>query len=117
MAAAITLARAYQHSFETHPHMTLSLTGGCLNALGDCVAQIAEGTVGGHRGTLSSSRHSYNFGSASRRNRILGTAQVRLIADFPLLLLRRDHKPILGPVERLSREAVPTSCVENDQKT
>lgn len=40
--AALTLARAYQHSFETRPNVTLSVTGGCLNALGDCVAQVAE---------------------------------------------------------------------------
>jgi len=44
--AALTLARAYQHSFETRPNITLSLAGGSLNALGDCVAQIAETSVG-----------------------------------------------------------------------
>ncbi|KAH9487139.1 Protein SYM1 [Psilocybe cubensis] len=44
--AALTLARAYQHSFDTHPYSTLAVTGGCLNALGDVVAQVAQRTVG-----------------------------------------------------------------------
>ncbi|TFK23106.1 hypothetical protein FA15DRAFT_670838 [Coprinopsis marcescibilis] len=43
--AAVTLARAYQHSFDTHPYITLAVAGGCLNALGDCVAQVSERTV------------------------------------------------------------------------
>ncbi|EDR15444.1 uncharacterized protein LACBIDRAFT_227871 [Laccaria bicolor S238N-H82] len=40
--AALTIARAYQHSFDTHPNSTLAITGGCLNALGDFVAQISQ---------------------------------------------------------------------------
>ncbi|KAH0590416.1 hypothetical protein H2248_012566 [Termitomyces sp. 'cryptogamus'] len=40
--SALTLARAYQHSFETYPNITLALTGGCLNSLGDFVAQVIE---------------------------------------------------------------------------
>ncbi|KAF9056610.1 hypothetical protein BJ165DRAFT_543205 [Panaeolus papilionaceus] len=43
--AALTLARAYQHSFDAHPHLTLSVTGGCLNALGDAVAQVSQNVV------------------------------------------------------------------------
>ncbi|KAK7064409.1 vacuolar membrane protein [Favolaschia claudopus] len=39
--AALTLARAYQTSFDSRPHTTLAVTGGCLNALGDAVAQIS----------------------------------------------------------------------------
>ena len=45
MAAALTIARAYQHSFESHPNTTLAITGGCLNALGDAVAQVSQNTV------------------------------------------------------------------------
>ena len=45
MAAALTIARAYQHSFESHPYTTLAITGGCLNALGDVVAQVSQNTV------------------------------------------------------------------------
>ena len=45
MAAALTIARAYQHSFESHPNTTLAITGGCLNALGDFVAQVSQNTV------------------------------------------------------------------------
>ncbi|KAF8078361.1 hypothetical protein FPV67DRAFT_48841 [Lyophyllum atratum] len=44
--ATVTLARAYQHSFDTHPNITLALTGGCLNSLGDFVAQVTERTLG-----------------------------------------------------------------------
>ncbi|KAG2023873.1 hypothetical protein CC2G_001480 [Coprinopsis cinerea AmutBmut pab1-1] len=51
MAAALTLARVYQHSFDTHPNVTLAVTGGCLNALGDCVAQVSERTMGTRKET------------------------------------------------------------------
>ncbi|KAJ7275262.1 hypothetical protein B0H12DRAFT_1086469 [Mycena haematopus] len=40
--AALSLARAYQYSFDTRPHTTLAVTGGCLNALGDVVAQVSH---------------------------------------------------------------------------
>ena len=43
--AALTLVRAYQHSFDSHPNTTLAITGGCLNALGDVVAQVTQNTV------------------------------------------------------------------------
>ena len=43
--AALTLARAYQHSFDSHPNTTLAITGGSLNALGDIVAQITQNAV------------------------------------------------------------------------
>ena len=45
MAAALTIARAYQHSFESHPNTTLAITGGCLNTLADVVAQVSQNTV------------------------------------------------------------------------
>jgi len=44
--ATLTLARAYQHSFDSHPNSTLAITGGVLNALGDVVAQISQNTIG-----------------------------------------------------------------------
>ncbi|KAG6832227.1 hypothetical protein H0H92_004192 [Tricholoma furcatifolium] len=51
--SALTLARAYQHSFDTHPNITLALTGAGLNSLGDIVAQLIEKTIatteGNHR--------------------------------------------------------------------
>ncbi|KDR84774.1 hypothetical protein GALMADRAFT_233120 [Galerina marginata CBS 339.88] len=43
--AALTLARAYQHSFDSHPNTTLAVTGGCLNALGDAVAQVSQNAL------------------------------------------------------------------------
>ncbi|KAK7463833.1 hypothetical protein VKT23_007170 [Stygiomarasmius scandens] len=38
----LTVARAYQHSFEARPNATLAVTGGSLNALGDIVAQTYQ---------------------------------------------------------------------------
>jgi protein Mpv17 len=35
-------ARAYQQSFQSHPHVTLAVTGGTLNAVGDLVAQATQ---------------------------------------------------------------------------
>ena len=43
--ASIALARVYQQSFDTHPYTTLALTNGCLNALGDIVAQMTQNLV------------------------------------------------------------------------
>lgn len=45
MAAAFTIVRAYQHSFESHPNTTLAITGGCLNTLADVVAQVSQNIV------------------------------------------------------------------------
>jgi len=39
---SLSLARAYQHVFETRPNTTLAITGGCFNSLGDIVAQISQ---------------------------------------------------------------------------
>jgi len=38
----VALARIYQRSFESHPHYTLAVTNGTLNALGDVVAQSVQ---------------------------------------------------------------------------
>jgi protein Mpv17 len=43
--AAISMARVYQRSFESHPHTTLAITGGLFNALGDFVAQLSQNLV------------------------------------------------------------------------
>ncbi|TFK41378.1 hypothetical protein BDQ12DRAFT_626793 [Crucibulum laeve] len=43
--ATLSLARAYQLSFDARPHSTLAVTGGCLNALGDFVAQVSSNVV------------------------------------------------------------------------
>lgn len=43
--STVALARVYQQSFNTRPNITLALTGGCLNALGDIVAQVAQNAV------------------------------------------------------------------------
>jgi len=38
----VAFARIYQQSFESHPHYTLAVTNGTLNALGDVVAQSVQ---------------------------------------------------------------------------
>jgi len=43
--ATLTIVRAYQHAFQTHPNYTLAVTGGTLNALGDAVAQLSQNMV------------------------------------------------------------------------
>jgi protein Mpv17 len=40
--SSVALARVYQQSFESHPHYTLAVTNGTLNALGDVVAQSVQ---------------------------------------------------------------------------
>ena len=43
--ANVALARAYQQLFDSHPNVTLAITGGGLTALGDVVAQISQRVV------------------------------------------------------------------------
>ena len=43
--SSVALARVYQRSFESHPHYTLAVTNGTLNALGDVVAQSVQLSV------------------------------------------------------------------------
>lgn len=38
----LSIARVYQYSFDSHPNITLAITGACLNSLGDVVAQFTE---------------------------------------------------------------------------
>jgi protein Mpv17 len=43
----LSLARVYKHSFHAYPNWTLAITGGCLSAAGDVVAQLAQNAMGG----------------------------------------------------------------------
>ena len=43
--AALALARVYRHSFHAYPNWTLAITGGCLSAAGDIVAQLTQNAV------------------------------------------------------------------------
>lgn len=43
--SSLAIARIYQHSISNHPNFTLAITGGSLNALGDCVAQLSQNAV------------------------------------------------------------------------
>jgi len=40
--SSVAFARIYQRSFESHPHYTLAITSGTLNALGDVVAHSVQ---------------------------------------------------------------------------
>ncbi|KAJ2920413.1 hypothetical protein MD484_g65, partial [Candolleomyces efflorescens] len=89
--AALTLARAYQHSFDTRPNVTLAITGGSLNALGDCVAQIAENTFS----PPTQERRKYDFVRTVRFfaygatiSPFLGRWNAFLEARFPLYVTR-----------------------------
>jgi protein Mpv17 len=42
---ALALARIYQQSFDSHPHLTLAAVNGGLSAIGDAVAQLAQITL------------------------------------------------------------------------
>ncbi|KAL1740556.1 hypothetical protein HDZ31DRAFT_47264 [Schizophyllum fasciatum] len=42
MAASASLSHFYLRSFEARPNVTLAITGGCMQALGDAVAQITQ---------------------------------------------------------------------------
>lgn len=43
--SSLAIARIYHHSISNHPNFTLAITGGSLNALGDCVAQLSQNAV------------------------------------------------------------------------
>jgi len=45
--ATLALARVYRHSFRAYPNWTLAITGGCLSAVGDAVAQLTQNAMGG----------------------------------------------------------------------
>ena len=64
--AALTLARAYQHSFDAYPHITLAVTGGTLNAIGDCVAQVSERSLGKRKAEPNQSNQNYDFARTFR---------------------------------------------------
>ncbi|TEB39321.1 hypothetical protein FA13DRAFT_1809104 [Coprinellus micaceus] len=88
--AALTLVRAYQQSFDTHPNITLSIAGGCLNALGDCVAQVAEGTTRDKpdRNQYDIVRTARFFAYGATLSPFLGRWNALLESRFPLHLRR-----------------------------
>ncbi|KAF4623912.1 hypothetical protein D9613_001617 [Agrocybe pediades] len=94
--AAVTLARAYQHSFETHPNITLSVTGGCLTALGDVVAQVTQNTIARKE---DEERKKYDVGRTARFlaygfmiSPFMGRWNAFLETRFPLRAARGTNK-------------------------
>ncbi|KAF8971559.1 hypothetical protein BDZ97DRAFT_1914023 [Flammula alnicola] len=82
--AALTIARAYQHSFDTHPNSTLAVTGGCLNALGDAVAQVVQNTWGREE---NEEYHRYDFVRP-----LMGRWNTFLESRFPIRSLQNKNK-------------------------
>lgn len=128
--AAITILRAYQHSFDTRPNLTLSLTGGTLNAVGDAVAQVTQGVVGFSSPLSSLTAVMLIFGpffqmqkDKKDQNRMTFDVQrnlrffcygMAISALLRLFLLRYAHANVLcrssnGSVERLPRATVPAT--------
>ncbi|KAJ7597674.1 hypothetical protein C8J56DRAFT_325914 [Mycena floridula] len=95
--ATLYLARAYQHSFDTRPNVTLALTGGSLNALGDAVAQLSQTITSrrkdheeAHRYDLSRTLRFFCFGVAI--SPFLGRWNSFLEQRFPLRSLQTPNK-------------------------
>ncbi|KAJ3560973.1 hypothetical protein NP233_g10489 [Leucocoprinus birnbaumii] len=97
--ATLSLARAYQSSFQTHPNVTLALTGGTLNALGDFVAQVSQNVTRKEH----ESYRPYDYARTARFfcfgltiSPVMGRWNAYLEARFPLKLYRHAKKISLG---------------------
>ncbi|KAL4068330.1 hypothetical protein V8B97DRAFT_1974967 [Scleroderma yunnanense] len=92
--ASLTIARAYQYFFDTHPNRTLALTGGVLNAVGDIVAQVSQNVVSEdheHRRGWDAGRTLRFFCFGLGLSPLLGRWNVFLERKFPLCK-RRCHR-------------------------
>ncbi|KIM48421.1 hypothetical protein M413DRAFT_440149 [Hebeloma cylindrosporum] len=101
--AALTLARAYQHSFDSHPNTTLAITGGCLNALGDVVAQVTQNTFGDDQGEwkrydLARTARFFCFGFTI--SPLMGRWNTFLEARFPLRSLKSTSRVCLKALSK-----------------
>ncbi|KAI5991511.1 hypothetical protein EDD15DRAFT_1089806 [Pisolithus albus] len=99
---SLTITRAYQHFFDTHPNGTLALTGGVLNAVGDIVAQVSQNTLPedqqrrpGWDAARTLRFFCFGFGISP----LLGRWNVVLERRFPLCR-RRSHKVNLGALSK-----------------
>ncbi|KAI6133325.1 hypothetical protein EDD16DRAFT_17682 [Pisolithus croceorrhizus] len=91
---SLTITRAYQQFFETHPNGTLALTGGILNAVGDIVAQVSQNTLSEdqqRRPGWDTARTLRFFCFGFGISPLLGRWNVVLERRFPLCR-RRSHK-------------------------
>ncbi|OAX39427.1 hypothetical protein K503DRAFT_716486 [Rhizopogon vinicolor AM-OR11-026] len=93
--ATLTIVRAYQHAFRTHPNYTLAVTGGSLNALGDAVAQLSQNIlVKDHepRPGWDPARTMRFFCLGFGLSPLLGRWNVFLERQFPLRAWRTQHR-------------------------
>ncbi|KAG1715786.1 hypothetical protein ID866_1362 [Astraeus odoratus] len=115
---SLTIARTYQHFFDTHPNRTLALAGGVFNAFGDIVAQVSQNALSedhksrpGWDAIRTLRFFCFGFGISP----LLGRWNVFLERKFPLCR-RRSHKVsfkalskrvaadqlIIGPISQLA---------------
>ncbi|KAH7921957.1 hypothetical protein BV22DRAFT_1197795 [Leucogyrophana mollusca] len=93
--ASLTIARAYQRFFDTHPNCTLALTGGTLNALGDVVAQLSQNILvkeHDRRPGWNSARTLRFFCFGLGLSPLLGRWNLFLEHRFPLRMRRAREK-------------------------
>jgi len=114
--SSVALARIYQQSFESHPHYTLAVTNGTLNALGDVVAQSVQlltssQSNGYHQPTYDPARTIRFF--------IFGVGMGPLIGRWNAFLERRFPLRIGRPSRLISNSRVSiaslTKRVSSDQ--
>ncbi|KAJ7169660.1 hypothetical protein C8R46DRAFT_1089559 [Mycena filopes] len=101
--AAITLARAYQTSFDARPHTTLAITGGCLNALGDIVAQVSHNVLRKpheERAAYDPTRTLRFFVFGASISPFIGRWNVFLERQFPLRALTGSGKVSLKALSK-----------------
>ncbi|KAF8845397.1 hypothetical protein BDN67DRAFT_919911 [Paxillus ammoniavirescens] len=102
MAASLTIARAYQYFFDTHPNRTLAVTGGTLNAFGDIVAQLSQNALAGdheRRPGWDASRTLRFFCFGCGMGPLLGRWNLLLERRFPLRR-RRTHRVSLKALSK-----------------
>ncbi|KAI6045112.1 hypothetical protein EDC04DRAFT_200431 [Pisolithus marmoratus] len=100
--ATLTITRAYQHFFDTHPNGTLALTGGILNAVGDIVAQVSQNATSEdhqRRPGWDAARTLRFFCFGCGISPLLGRWNVFLERRFPLCR-RRSHKINFGALSK-----------------
>ncbi|KIY51391.1 hypothetical protein FISHEDRAFT_71015 [Fistulina hepatica ATCC 64428] len=82
--SSLAIARVYQRTFEARPNITLAVTGGILNAVGDAAAQFTQKTLSEDGREL----RGYDF-RRTLRFFIYGFALSPLVGRWNVLLERR----------------------------
>lgn len=114
--SSVALARIYQQYFESHPHYTLAVTNGVLNALGDVVAQSVQLLTNPQEGE----HHRPTYDPARTiRFFIFGLGMGPLIGRWNALLERRFPLRVGKPLKHAEKSRVSitglTKRVSSDQ--